>query len=73
MAHNISLKTSGLEALRTVDPRLVSYNVEMTEVTGGTFWSAYTDEQIDGTEEFAAVLDWRNMRNLQQWFDPIDT
>ena len=36
MAKNVVLKASGLEALRSVNPRLVSYNVEMTEVTGGT-------------------------------------
>ena len=73
MAHNITLKASGLEALRTVDPRLVSYNVEMTEVTGGTFWKAYTDAQVDGTEAFPVIKDWTNMGNLQQWYDPIDT
>ena len=73
MAHNITLKVSGLEALRTVDPCLVSYNVEMTEVTGGTFWKAYTDAQVDGTEEFPVIKDWTNMGNLQQWYDPIDT
>ena len=43
---NIKLQNSGLEILRTVDERLMSYNVEMTEVTGGTFWKAYTPEQI---------------------------
>ena len=73
MAHNITLKASGLEALRTVDPCLVSYNVEMTEVTGGTFWKAYTDAQVDGTEAFPVIKDWTNMGNLQQWYDPIDT
>ena len=73
MARFVSLKASGLEALRTVDPRLVSYNVEMTEVTGGTFWKAYTDGQVDGTEEFPVIKDWTNMGNLQQWYDPIDT
>ena len=73
MAKNVVLKASGLEALRTVDPRLVSYNVEMTEVTGGTFWKAYTEAQVDGTEEFPKILDWSNMGNLQQWYDPIDT
>ena len=30
----------------------MSYNVEMTEATGGTFWKAYTPGQIAGTEEF---------------------
>ena len=73
MAKNVVLKASGLEALRTMNPRLVSYNVEMTEVTGGTFWKAYTDAQVDGTEEFPKILDWTNMGNLQQWYDPIDT
>lgn len=40
MGKFIKLNTSDLKELRKVDPRLVSYNVEMTEVTGGTFWSA---------------------------------
>ena len=62
-----------LNELRQVDPRLVSYNVEMTEVTGGTFWKAYTEAQVDGTEEFPVIKDWTNMGNLQQWYDPIDT
>ena len=35
MAHFVKLNPSELKALRTVDERLVSYNVEMTEVTGG--------------------------------------
>ena len=42
MALNIKLEIGNLEVLRTVTPRLMSYNVEMTEVTGGTFWKAYT-------------------------------
>ena len=49
MAEFVKLKTSGLEKMREMDERLVSYNVEMTEVTGGTFWTAYTDAQVDGT------------------------
>jgi len=69
----VTLKTENLQVLRTVDPRLVSYNVEMTEVTGGTFWKAYTEAQVDGTEEFPVIKDWSNMGNLQQWYDPIDT
>ena len=73
MAQNIKLNASGLNALRSIDPRLVSYNVEMTEVTGGTFWKAYTEAQVDGTEEFPVIKDWSNMGNLQQWYDPIDT
>ena len=73
MAQFVKLAGSGLEALRQVDERLVSYNVEMTEVTGGTFWKAYTEAQVDGTEEFPKILDWTNMGILQQWYDPIDT
>ena len=67
MAQFITLKNAGLEKIREVDERLVSYNVEMTEVTGGTFWKAYTEAQVDGTEEFPKILDWTNMGNLQQW------
>ena len=65
MAHFVKLTPGELKALRTVDERLVSYNVEMTEVTGGTFWKAYTDAQVDGTEEFPVFKDWTNMGNLQ--------
>ena len=72
MAENIKLNPQGLKAIRTQDPMLVSYNVEMTEVTGGTFWKAYTDAQIDGTEEFPVISDWTNMGNLQQYYEPID-
>ena len=73
MAQFVKLQASGLTALREMNSRLVSYNVEMTEVTGGTFWKAYSEAQVDGTEEFPKILDWTNMGNLQQWYDPIDT
>ena len=74
MAQFVKLQAAGLPALRQMDERLVSYNVEMTEVTGGTFWKAYTDAQVDGTEEFPLIKDWlREMGKLQQWYDPIDT
>ena len=72
MAEFIKLNSSGLTKLREMDERLVSYNVEMTEVTGGTFWKAYTDAQVDGTEEFPVIENWQDMGNLQQWYDPID-
>ena len=72
MAQFVNIDTSSLKELRTVDKRLISYNVEMTEVTGGTFWKAYTDAQVDGTEEFPIIKDWHDMGNLQQWYDPID-
>ena len=60
MAQFVKLAGAGLEKLRTVDERLVSYNVEMTEVTGGTFWKAYSEAQVDGTEEFPVIKDWSN-------------
>ena len=73
MAEFVKLAGSGLTALREMDERLVSYNVEMTEVTGGTFWKAYTEAQVDGVEEFPVITNWQDMGNLQQWYDPIDT
>lgn len=68
----VKLTAGTLPALRKMDERLVSFNVEMTEVTGGTFWKAYTPEQVDGTETFPPIADWSDMGNLQQWYDPID-
>jgi heparanase len=38
----ISLTPSTMAKLGKVDPRFVSYNVEMVEVTGGRFWKPYT-------------------------------
>lgn len=68
----LSLNPEKTKKLRQMNPRLLSYNVEMTEVTGGTFWKSYTSEQVAGTEEFPPISDWQNLLNLQQWFDPID-
>ena len=73
MAQFIKLEPGKLQPLRQIDERLVSYNIEMTEITGGTFWKAYTDAQVEGTEPFPVIEDWTNMSNLQQWYDPIDT
>ena len=72
MAKFVKIDPNQLKELHNVDKRLVSYNVEMTEVTGGTFWKAYTPAQVDGTEEFPPIPDWRDMSKLQQWYDPID-
>lgn len=49
MAQFVNLNPSSLRELHVGNERLVSYNVEMTEVTGGTFWKAYTPAQIAGT------------------------
>jgi len=72
MAAFVKLNNETLKELRKIDGRLISYNIEMTEVTGGTFWKAYTEAQVDGIEEFPVIKDWSNMSNLQQWYDPID-
>ena len=73
MAKNLSLKNvESLKALRTVDEKLLSYNIEMTEVTGGTFWKAYTDGQIEGTEGFP-LINFGNKGEMHQWYDPIDS
>lgn len=68
----INLKSSGLEVIRTVDKRLMSYNVEMTEVTGGTFWKSYTKEQIAGTESFPPLKSIMDMGSIMQVFPPIN-
>ena len=72
MAKNITLKAENLKALRTINPRLLSYNVEMTEVTGGTFWKAYTKGQLEGTEGFP-LMNITKKGEMHQWYDPIDT
>ena len=75
MGQNINLSASPLQVIRTVNDKLMSYNVEFTEVTGGTFWKAYTPEQIAGTEKFS-VGDASDFMaayaNLMQVYPPID-
>ncbi len=73
MAEHITLNPSALKELRTINPRLVSYNVEMTEVTGGTFWKAYTEAQIDGTEPVPPPDFSKGLAAMHQWYDPIDS
>ena len=73
MAEYVKLQASGLEKILDQNPMLTSYNVEMTEVTGGTFWKAYTEAQIDGTEDVPAPDLSKGMAGMHQWYDPIDT
>ena len=73
MAQIVKLDPNALVQLRTVNPRLISYNVEMTEVTGGTFWKAYTAAQIDGTEQVPPPDFSKGIASMHQWYDPIDT
>ena len=75
MGQNIILKNSPLQVIRTVNDKMMSYNVEFTEVTGGTFWKAYTPEQIAGTEPFSVgdATDFASAyMNLMQVYPPID-
>ena len=67
---NIKLNTENLTRLHGVDPLLTSYNIEMTEVTGGTFWKAYTPEQIAGKKKFLPALG--GLDKMMQYNDPID-
>lgn len=45
----------------------------MTEVIGGTFWKAYTEAQIDGTELVPPPDFSKGLSAMHQWYDPIDT
>jgi hypothetical protein len=60
--------TSGLAALPavgTVDPRFLSYNVEMVEVTGGRFWRPFGSPGVE-RHEYRPPLDLadRKLRHL---------
>ncbi len=76
MNRTATLDSKNLQVLRTVDPRLMSYNIEMTEVTGGTFWKAYTPGQIAGTEKFPQLTsfggDFTAIAGIMQYYPPID-
>ena len=75
MRTEIKIDPSLNKLLRQADERMMSYNIEMTEVTGGTFWKAYTPGQIAGTEEFTVsgeLKDFTSMDELTQYFPAID-
>lgn len=76
LKETILLDDESVKPIRKVDERLVSYNIEMTEVTGGTFWKAYTPGQIAGTEEFPPITNLQDgftaLSGLMQYYPPID-
>jgi len=77
MAQLVKLNPENLKALREQNPMLMSYNVEFAEVTGGTFWKAYTPGQIAGTEPFVINTDpslgiTAMYGELMQVYPPID-
>ena len=71
----VIMLSSNVLPIRTVNKRLMSYNIEMAEITGGTFWKAYTPAQIAGTEMFPAIQglgDFTTMSELMQYYSPIN-
>ena len=76
MAQFVKLSPESLRELHVGNERLVSYNVEMTEVTGGTFWKAYTPGQIAGTEPFEVKGGFSGNTtantDLMQYYEPIN-
>lgn len=76
MSQFLKLDLGKLRPLREINPMLMSYNVEFAEVTGGTFWKAYTPGQIAGTEEFYVEPTSEGIaamyKDLMQVYPPID-
>lgn len=76
MTKIISLKTDHLKKLRTINPFLVSYNIEFAEVTGGTFWKAYSDKQISGEKDFLVKPSSEGIaamyKDLMQDYSPVN-
>lgn len=72
----ITLRPENLKKIREMDARITSYNVEMTELTGGIFWKPYTPEQITGTEKFPFFDNMDDLMGLMKTmlapFPPID-
>lgn len=61
--------------LRHADERLISYNIEMAEITGGTFWKEYTPGQIAGTEVFPGLRSMQEItrsERLMQYYPPVN-
>ena len=71
MATNIKLKKE-LKKIRDINPKLMSYNIEMTEVTGGTFWKAYSQAQVEGKEVFPPIKGFHEMAGIMQVYPPIN-
>ncbi len=76
MSITIQLTSNSLKMIRKINERLVSFNIEMTEVTGGTFWKAYAPDQIAGTEKFHSmtVNDLKDITvtaELMEYYSPV--
>jgi len=69
MADPIALEPAELPRIATVDERFQSYNIEMVEVTGGTFWRPYGPpgsagavERSSGAYAIYPAIDLKNPR-----------
>ena len=53
MSEPVDIDPSRFVRVGRVSDRYQSYNIEMAEVTGGTFWKPYSDLQVSGVEPFS--------------------
>lgn len=72
----IRLAPARMPRTATVDPRFLSYNIEMVEVTGGRFWKPYS-VSVDGSDAGKAVAPTANPNggldpSLFEYRPPID-
>jgi hypothetical protein len=71
-----ALHPATMPKLGTVDPRYVSYNVEMVEVTGGRFWKPYKSAAADNAVKPKTSTDGNQQvgidPNLFEYRQPID-
>ncbi len=63
--------------IRKINERIIAYNIEMAEVTGGTFWQAYTPDWIAETEKFPSMpvndlKDITAIAELMEYYPPVD-
>ena len=75
MGEFVKLSQGALKALHEQNPAMMSYNIEFAEVTGGTFWKAYTPGQIAGTEDFNVDMSGgltAAYKDLMQVYPPIN-
>jgi hypothetical protein len=53
----LKLDPDKMTRIGTVDPRYLSYNIEMVEVTGGRFWKPYNSAPASDAQKAATPLD----------------
>lgn len=66
MSINLNFDPASFTSIRERDPRMQSYNIEMTDITGGTFWKPYTSAQIEGYEEFVFPEGTKNIGDIMK-------